>query len=203
VWAGFVKSRYWRIAQWIEPHAVVGAIIFLGTLLYFGLVLVQKRLPNPTTLNVFFVTIGLLYQYRSQMKGRVELLYGLCGLFIMGLGIRFVASPRHADLLLVTGPVSRHMQVALQRTYQATPEPRLVVAVGDCGSGCGVFGENYASCGRVADIIPVDVAIPGCPPTPIALLKGILAAVDGRSPTRGGGEVRAGNAYGPFPERSV
>jgi Ni,Fe-hydrogenase III small subunit len=120
---------------------------------------------------------------------------------IEGLGIRFVASPRHADLLLVTGPVSRHMQVALQRTYQATPEPRLVVAVGDCGSGCGVFGENYASCGRVADIIPVDVAIPGCPPTPIALLKGILAAVDGRSPTRGEGEVRAGN--GPFPERSV
>ena len=99
---------------------------------------------------------------------------------IEGLGIRFVASPRHADLLLVTGPVSRHMQVALQRTYQATPEPRLVVAVGDCGSGCGVFGENYASCGRVADIIPVDVAIPGCPPTPIALLKGILAAVDRR-----------------------
>ena len=99
---------------------------------------------------------------------------------IEGLGIRFVASPRHADLLLVTGPVSRHMRVALQRTYQATPEPRLVVAVGDCGCTGGVFGENYASCGRVANVIPVDVAIPGCPPTPIDLLKGILAAVDRR-----------------------
>jgi len=99
---------------------------------------------------------------------------------IEGLGIRFVASPRHADLLLVTGPVSRHMRVALQRTYQATPEPRLVVAVGDCGCSGGVFGESYASCGRVANVIPVDVAIPGCPPTPIDLLKGILAAVDRR-----------------------
>jgi len=96
---------------------------------------------------------------------------------IEGLGIRFVASPRHADLLLVTGPVSRHMQVALRRTYDATPEPRLVVAVGDCGCTGGVFGESYASCGRVSNVIPVDVQIPGCPPTPIALLQGILAAV--------------------------
>jgi Ni,Fe-hydrogenase III small subunit len=99
---------------------------------------------------------------------------------IEGLGIRFVASPRHADMLLVTGPVSRHMRVALERTYEATPEPRLVVAVGDCGCTGGVFGESYASCGRVANVIPVDVAIPGCPPTPIDLLKGILAAVDQR-----------------------
>jgi Ni,Fe-hydrogenase III small subunit len=94
-----------------------------------------------------------------------------------------VASPRHADLLLVTGPVSRHMRVALLRTYQATPEPRLVVAVGDCGCTGGVFGENYASCGRVANVVPVDVTIPGCPPTPIDLLKGILAAVDRRVST--------------------
>jgi Ni,Fe-hydrogenase III small subunit len=96
---------------------------------------------------------------------------------IEGLGIRFVASPRHADLLLVTGPVSRHMQVALRRTYEATPEPRLVVAVGDCGCTGGVFGESYASCGRVSNVIPVDVQVPGCPPTPIALIQGILAAV--------------------------
>ena len=101
---------------------------------------------------------------------------------IEGLGIRFVASPRHADLLLVTGPVSRHMRVALERTYEATPEPRLVVAVGDCGCTGGVFGESYASCGRVANVIPVDVAVPGCPPSPIDLLKGILAAVDRRIP---------------------
>ena len=100
---------------------------------------------------------------------------------IEGLGIRFVASPRHADMLLVTGPVSRHMRLALERTYEAVPEPRLVVAVGDCGCTGGVFGESYASCGRVANVIPVDVAVPGCPPTPADLLKGILAAVDQRA----------------------
>src|SRR5574341_2160094 len=81
-----------------------------------------------------------------------------------GLGIKFVASPRHADLLLVTGPVSRHMEEALRRTYEATPEPKLVVAIGDCGCDGGIFGENYASCGRIANVIPVDVAVPGCPP---------------------------------------
>ena len=99
---------------------------------------------------------------------------------IEGLGIRFVASPRHADLLLVTGPVSRHMEVALQRTYRATPDPKLVVAIGDCGCTGGVFGESYASCGRVSNVIPVDVAVPGCPPTPTRLLEGILAAITAR-----------------------
>ena len=96
---------------------------------------------------------------------------------IEGLGIRFVASPRHADMLLVTGPVSRHMAIALQRTYEATPDPKLVVAVGDCGCSGGIFGESYASLGRVGNVIPVDVEIPGCPPTPAALLAGILAAL--------------------------
>jgi len=99
---------------------------------------------------------------------------------IEGLGIRFVASPRHADMLLVTGPVSRHMEEALRRTYDATPEPRLVVAVGDCGCDGGLFGESYASCGRVANVIPVDVTVPGCPPPPIDILRGILAAVKRR-----------------------
>ena len=94
-----------------------------------------------------------------------------------GLGIKFVASPRHADLLLVTGPVSRNMEVALRRTYDATPEPKLVVAIGDCGCDGGIFGESYASCGRVANVIPVDVAVPGCPPTPTAIIQGILTAV--------------------------
>ena len=107
---------------------------------------------------------------------------------IEGLGIRFVASPRHADLLLVTGPVSKHMAIALKRTYDATPDPKLVVAVGDCGCTGGIFGESYASLGRVANVIPVDVEIPGCPPTPTALLAGILAAVGDRAaappPTR-------------------
>ena len=92
-------------------------------------------------------------------------------------GIQFVASPRHADMLLVTGPVSRHMAEALRRTHEATPEPKLVVAVGDCGCDGGIFGTSYASCGAVANVIPVDVAVPGCPPPPIDILRGILQAV--------------------------
>lgn len=96
---------------------------------------------------------------------------------IEGLGIKFVASPRHADLLLVTGPVSRNMATALRRTFEATPEPRLVVAVGDCGCDGGIFGENYASCGPVSSVIPVDVTVPGCPPPPLEILRGILTAV--------------------------
>jgi len=100
---------------------------------------------------------------------------------IEGLGIKFVASPRHADLLLVTGPVSRNMATALRRTFDATPEPKLVVAVGDCGGDGGIFGESYASCGRVANVIPVDVVVPGCPPAPIEILRGILKAVQRRA----------------------
>ena len=96
---------------------------------------------------------------------------------IEGLGIRFAASPRHADMLLVTGPVSRHMETALKRTWEATPEPKLVVAIGDCGCTGGIFGESYASCGRVSNVIPVDVAVPGCPPTPVAIIQGILTAI--------------------------
>ncbi|MGC2030813.1 MAG: hypothetical protein WA642_12390 [Steroidobacteraceae bacterium] len=96
---------------------------------------------------------------------------------IEGLGIRFVASPRHADLLLVTGPVAKNMEVALRRTYDATPAPKLVVAIGDCGCTGGIFGESYASWGRVSNVIPVDVAVPGCPPSPQRILSGILTAV--------------------------
>ena len=99
---------------------------------------------------------------------------------IEGLGIRFVASPRHADMLLVTGPVSKHMAIALKRTYDATPEPKIVVAAGDCACNGGIFGESYATIGRVANLIPVDVEVPGCPPTPTALLRGILAAIRAR-----------------------
>ncbi len=92
-------------------------------------------------------------------------------------GLHFVASPRHADMLLVTGPVTRNMEIALKKTYEATPEPRLVVAVGACGCSGGIFGESYASMGGVDKIIPVDVYIPGCPPRPQALLHGILLAI--------------------------
>jgi len=101
-----------------------------------------------------------------------------------GLGIKFVASPRHADMLLVTGPVSRHMAEALRRTYDATPDPKLVVAIGECACTGGIFaadeaesGESYASCGKVSSVIPVDVAVTGCPPTPTAIMQGILTAL--------------------------
>jgi Ni,Fe-hydrogenase III small subunit/formate hydrogenlyase subunit 6/NADH:ubiquinone oxidoreductase subunit I len=110
-----------------------------------------------------------------------------CELEIVGLnnpiydierfGIHFVASPRHADMLLVTGPVTRNMELALLKTFRATPEPKLVVAVGACGISGGIFGESYASLGGVDHVLPVDVYIPGCPPRPQALLHGILLAV--------------------------
>lgn len=92
-------------------------------------------------------------------------------------GIQFVASPRHADMLLVTGPVTRNMELALVKTYQAMPEPRLVVAVGACGISGGIFGRNYASLGGVDSVVPVDVYVPGCPPRPHGLLYGILLAI--------------------------
>lgn len=94
-----------------------------------------------------------------------------------GAGIRFVASPRHADLLLVTGPVSVNMEEALKRTYDAVPDPKLVVAVGDCGACGGVFGKSYASRGGVANIIPVNYTVMGCPPSPIAIFDGILRTI--------------------------
>ncbi|MBV5338438.1 MAG: NADH-quinone oxidoreductase subunit NuoB [Deltaproteobacteria bacterium] len=92
-------------------------------------------------------------------------------------GIQFTASPRFADMLLVTGPVSVNMEIALKRTYDATPNPKMVVAVGDCGCTGGIFGESYASLGAVANVIPVDAHIPGCPPTPVQLLLGILQLI--------------------------
>ena len=98
-------------------------------------------------------------------------------------GLHFVASPRHADLLLVTGPVTRNMAVPLRKTYEATPAPKLVVAVGDCAHTCGVFAGSYAVVGPVSAIIPVDVHVTGCPPAPAEILRGILAAL-GRVPAR-------------------
>ena len=92
-------------------------------------------------------------------------------------GLHFVASPRHADMLLVTGPVTRNMEVPLLKTYEATPAPKLVVAVGDCAKHCGVFKGSYAVIGSVADVIPVDAFVPGCPPEPAEILRGILAAL--------------------------
>jgi len=89
-------------------------------------------------------------------------------------GVRFVASPRHADVLLVTGPVTRNMREAVERTFNAVPAPKWVVAVGDCAAGCGVFESSYACVGAVAKVVPIDLLIRGCPPTPLDLLRGLL-----------------------------
>src|SRR5579864_3591580 len=136
------------------------------------------------------------------LEGRIKRLFGRalairevdagscngCELEITGLtspvydmerfGMHFVASPRHADLLLVTGPVTRNMEVPLRRTYEATPAPKVVVAVGDCAKTCGVFQGSYAVVGPVDRVIPVDVTIVGCPPEPTDILRGILQAFD-------------------------
>jgi Ni,Fe-hydrogenase III small subunit len=93
-------------------------------------------------------------------------------------GLRFVASPRHADVLLVTGPVTKNMREALERTYHATPDPKWVVSVGDCAVDGGIFAGSYAVTGGVDKVVPVDLHIPGCPPDPIALLKGLLALLE-------------------------
>ena len=93
-------------------------------------------------------------------------------------GLRFVASPRHADVLLVTGPVTKNMREALERTYNATPDPKWVVAVGDCAVDGGIFSGSYAVVGGVAAVVPVDLHIRGCPPTPLQLLKGLLALLE-------------------------
>jgi len=98
-------------------------------------------------------------------------------------GIHFVASPRHADLLLVTGPVTRNMEVPLRKTYEATPDPKIVVAIGECARTCGVFKGSYAIVGSVDQVIPVDVFVDGCPPEPADILRGILTALD-RLPSR-------------------
>ena len=94
-------------------------------------------------------------------------------------GIHFTASPRFADLLLVTGPVTRNMEIALRRTYVSTPSPKFVVAVGDCACTGGIFGKTYASLGGVDNVIPVDARIPGCPPTPLQLMQGLTRLLDG------------------------
>src|SRR5688572_15992698 len=102
-------------------------------------------------------------------------------------GLRFVASPRHADVLLVTGPVTRNMREALQRTWAATPDPKWVVAVGDCAADGGIFAGSYAVVGGVDQVVPVDLRIRGCPPDPVALLKGLLALMEPeRKPARTG-----------------
>jgi len=140
--------------------------------------LIQSRLQE-SILKAFGHSLAIRHVDAGSCNGCELEIQALTNPFynIEGLGIRFVASPRHADLLLVTGPVSCHMVVALKRTYEAMPHPKLVVATGDCACTGGIFGKTYATCGAVNQIIPVDVAVPGCPPTPYALLQGILTAI--------------------------
>ena len=102
-------------------------------------------------------------------------------------GLRFVASPRHADVLLVTGPVTKNMREALERTYAAVPDPKWVVAAGDCAADCGVFAGSYACIGAVASVIPVDLHIGGCPPTPLALLRGLIGLIEQSRPAKRSG----------------
>jgi Ni,Fe-hydrogenase III small subunit len=102
-------------------------------------------------------------------------------------GLRFVASPRHADVLLVTGPVTKNMREALERTYRATPDPKWVVALGDCAVDGGIFAGSYAVVGGVSSVVPVDLHIRGCPPSPVAILKGLLALLE---PVNGKAAVR-------------
>jgi Ni,Fe-hydrogenase III small subunit len=113
-------------------------------------------------------------------------------------GIRFVASPRHADVLLVTGPVTKNMAEALWRTYQATPDPKWVVAVGDCAFDGGLFAGSYAVAGGVSEVVPVDLHVRGCPPAPAQLLEGLLALLEAGARGRTG---QAGAGIGP--DRSV
>ena len=96
---------------------------------------------------------------------------------IEGIGVKFVASPRHANLLLVTGPVSVNMEEALKRTFDAVPDPKIVIAVGDCGACGGIFGKSYATRGAIEDIVPVNHSVKGCPPSPVAILQAILQTV--------------------------
>jgi Ni,Fe-hydrogenase III small subunit len=164
--------------------------------------LLKSLLARPVTIRRPKADAAALEEVGRALKARTRRLYGRslvirevdagscngCELEIHALnnavydverfGIRFAASPRHADVLLVTGPVTRNMKVALERTYAATPDPKWVIAVGDCGCGCGVFEGSYAIIGAVEKVIPVDLHIKGCPPRPIDLLRGLLALLN-------------------------
>src|SRR5512142_506234 len=131
----------------------------------------RRRLGR--TLSIREVDAGSCNGCELEMHALSNVLYDL-----ERFGMRFVASPRHADVLLVTGPVSANMREALERTYQATPHPKWVVALGDCGRDGGVFSGSYACVGGGSAVLPVDLHIVGCPPSPIALLKGLLALLE-------------------------
>ena len=132
------------------------------------------RLRLGRTLSIREVDAGSCNGCELEIHALTNIVYDL-----ERFGLRFVASPRHADVLLVTGPVTTNMREALERTYQATPSPKWVVAVGDCGHDGGVFAGSYACVGGVSAVVPVDLHIRGCPPSPISLLRGLLALLQG------------------------
>lgn len=164
-----ILHQIWRTGVVTEPlpPLVEGQVTLVGRRLEEA---VLKRLSR--SLVIRFVDAGSCNACELEISAVNNPFYD-CERF----GIHFTASPRFADMLLVTGPVTRNMEVALQRTYDAMPAPKLVVAVGDCAYDCGVFGESYATRKSVADVIPVDAFIHGCPPQPAVILGGILAAV--------------------------
>lgn len=161
-------QKQWRPSPAVVPPVPAASLEAVGAALKARVDQVLGR-----SLHIREVDAGSCNGCEVEIVGLTSPIYDL-----ERFGLHFVASPRHADLLLVTGPVSRNMELALRKTYEATPEPRLVVAVGACGCSGGIFGKNYASLGGVDQVIPVDVYVPGCPPNPHALLQGILTAVN-------------------------
>jgi len=151
-----------------EPLAESSAVEVLGTQLD---AVIRKRFSGSLAIRV--VDAGSCNGCELEIHATNNCYYD-----IERFGIQFTASPRFADMLLVTGPVTRNMETALKMTFDAMPQPALVVAMGDCAANCGIFGsDNYAIAGAVSDIIPVDVVIHGCPPTPTDIIQGILQAI--------------------------
>jgi Ni,Fe-hydrogenase III small subunit len=134
---------------------------------------------NPRAQRLLGRAVGIRHVDAGSCNGCEIEISGLVGPVcdLERFGLHLVASPRHADLLLVTGPVTRNMEIPLRKTYEATPDPKLVVAIGDCARDCGVFAGSYAVVGAVSDVIPVDVIVSGCPPSPADILRGILVAI--------------------------
>lgn len=166
-------AKILKVGLVTEPLAAGGEAVELATQVQ---TITQKLLGRAVAIRE--VDAGSCNGCEIEITGLTSPVYDL-----ERFGLHFVASPRHADMLLVTGPVTRNMEVPLLKTYEATPAPKLVVAVGDCAKHCGVFKGSYAVIGSVADVIPVDVFVPGCPPEPAEILRGILAAL-GRLPQK-------------------
>ena len=175
LWRTILKTPL--VVETIQPAAANASIEILGTRLRDQ----TERLLG-RSLHIRQVDAGSCNGCEGEINALNNPYYDL-----ERFGLHFVASPRHADCLLVTGPVTRNMADPLKRTYDATPNPKLVVAVGDCAKDCGIFAGGYGIWGPVSSVIPVDVIVKGCPPTPLEILSGIFAALEsqkGRLPRR-------------------